>query len=117
MALSVDATDVVRLHWTSGLRITGELAAEAMTMVDTLNGDRERALLVDMRNTATLTREARRRFALRCTASRIALVGESAVDRVIANFALGVSVAPVPTRFFTSEPAALAWLRDGAPRS
>jgi hypothetical protein len=34
---------------------------------------------------------------------------------VIANFALGVSAVPVPTRFFTSEPAALAWLRDGAP--
>ena len=113
MALSVDATDVVRLSWDPGLRITGDLAAEAMTMVDALNGDRERPLLVDMTGTAVLTREARQRFSLRCTASRIALLGTSAVDRVIANFALGVSATPVPTRFFTAEPAALAWLRDG----
>lgn len=113
MSISVDPTDVVRLSWDADLRITGELAAEAMAMVDVLNGDRERALLVDMQRTAVLTREARQRFSHRCSASRIALLGSSAVDRVIANFALGVSATPVPTRFFTSEPVALAWLRDG----
>ena len=114
MSLSVDASDVVRLSWASGLRITGELATEAMAMVDVLNGDRERPLLVDMSGTATLSREARMQFSQRCTASRIALLGSSAVDRVIANFALGVSVTPVPTRFFTAEPAALEWLRAGS---
>jgi hypothetical protein len=115
LSVSVDPTGVVRLSWTSGLRITGFLAASAMSSVDRLNGDRERPLLVDMTGTAVLTREARQTFARKCSASRIALLGKSAVDRVIANFALGVSAVPVPTRFFTSEPAALAWLRDGAP--
>jgi hypothetical protein len=115
LSVCIDPTGVVRLSWMPGLRINGYLAAEAMAAVDELNGDKERPLLVDMTGTAVLTREARQTFARKCSASRIALVGKSAVDRVIANFALGVSYVPVPTRFFTSEPAALAWLRDGAP--
>ncbi len=113
LSLCVDPIGVVRLSWSPGLRITDHLAAEAMAAVDELNGDKERPLLVDMTGTAVLTREARQTFARKCTASRIALLGNSPVDRVIANFALGVSYVPVPTRFFTSEPAALAWLRDG----
>ncbi len=36
--------------------------------------------------------------------------GRSAVSRVVANFALGAS--PMPTRYFTSEAAAIAWLLD-----
>ena len=115
LAVCVDPTGVVRLSWMPGLRITGPLAADAMAAVDQLNRDKERPLLVDMTGTAALTRDARQTFANKCSASRIALLGSSAVDRVIANFALRVNAVPVPTRFFTSEPAALAWLRDGIP--
>ena len=100
----------MHLTWAEGLRITGALAREAMDMVDELNGELERPLLVDMTGTATLTRDARMVFTQKCSASIIALVGRSAVDRVIANFALGVSAPPAPTRFFTSETAATAWL-------
>ncbi len=115
LEVCVDPTGVVRLSWMPGLRITGPLAADAMATVDQLNRDKERPLLVDMTGTAALTRDARQTFAKKCSASRIALLGSSAVDRVIANFAISVSAVPVPTRFFTSEPAALAWLRDGIP--
>jgi hypothetical protein len=115
LAVCVDPTGVVRLSWMPGLRITGPLAADAMAAVDQLNREEERPLLVDMTGTAALTRDARQTFANKCSASRIALLGSSAVDRVIANFALRVNSVPVPTRFFTSEPAALAWLRDGIP--
>lgn len=113
ITLSVDDHDVVRLAWAPGLQIDADLAGTAMRAVDELNGDNRRPLYVDMTGTALLTRDARRVFAARCSASRIALVGRSAVDRVIANFALGVSSVPVPTRFFTSEPAAMDWLGDG----
>lgn len=106
---------IVRLTWSPGLQITDTLARRAMELVDLTNTDRERALLVDMTGTAALTRGARMTFTRRCSASRIALLGRSPVDRVIANFALGVSSTPVPTRFFTSELAAVAWLRDGDP--
>lgn len=115
MAVRLDPLGIVRLTWSPGLQITEKLARRAMELVDLTNADRERPLLVDMTGTAALTRDARMTFTRRCSASRIALLGRSPVDRVIANFALGVSSTPVPTRFFTSELAAVAWLRDGHP--
>ena len=115
--MRADSDGIVRLNWAEGLRITGPLAREAVTMVDELNGALRRPLLVDMTGTATLTREARVVFTEKCSASMIALLGRSAVDAVIANFALGVSTPPVPTRFFTSDPAAVAWLCSGDPLS
>jgi hypothetical protein len=117
ISLRVDPDGIVRLSWAEGLRITGPLARDAVGMVDELNAGSERPLLVDMTGTATLTREARMAFTEKCSASMIALLGRSAVDGVIANFALGVSAPPVPTRFFTSDPAALAWLRHGDTRT
>jgi hypothetical protein len=101
---------IVRLSWAPGLRITGSLAAAAMAAVDELNGERSRPLLVEMAGADTPTREARTRFEHPCTAYRIALLGRSAVDRVRATSGVGGRGFPVPTRFFTSEPAALAWL-------
>ncbi len=107
----LDGPRLVRLSWRSGVRVDGSLAQRAMALVDELNGSLERPLLVDMTGTAQLSRDARMAFARKCSASRIALLGRSEVDRVIANFALGVTRTPVPTRFFTSEPEALSWLR------
>lgn len=111
IAVDLDPTGVVRLSWSPGLRVDAPLAVRAMALVDELNGRVERPLLVDMTGTGQLTRDARMTFGTRCSASRIALLGRSEVDRVIANFALGVTRTPVPTRFFTSERLALAWLR------
>ncbi|MGI5133036.1 hypothetical protein ACQEVB_39985 [Pseudonocardia sp. CA-107938] len=113
LTVRVEPAGYVRLSWDRNLRITGEMARGAMALVDATNAGRERPLLVDMAGTAALTRDARMTFSRRCSASRIALLGSSPVDRVIANFALGVSGVPVPTKFFTSESLAVAWLTDG----
>ena len=50
-------------------------------------------------------------------ACRIALLGASAVDRVRASLVPepGRVGYPVPTRFFTSETAAVAWLLEDVP--
>jgi hypothetical protein len=112
--LRMEPTGIVRLRWIPGLRITGSLAAAAMAAVDQLNDGCSRPLLVEMHGTETPTREARRRFSERCTATRIALLGASAVDRVRASLAPepGRVGYPVPTRFFTSETTAVAWLLE-----
>jgi hypothetical protein len=112
--VSVAAHGVVRLRWTPGLVITGALVVEAMAAVDGLNGAFERPLLVEMTGAESPTIEAREHFGRRCSASRIALLGESPVDRVRASFSPGARADgfPVPTRFFTSEAAAVAWLND-----
>jgi len=102
----------VRVSWAPGSRITGTAAAAAMSRVDALNGDRYAPLLVDMAGVDTPTREAREQFGRPSTASRIALVGATPVDRVRASIALVPAGRgfPVPTRFFTCEIAALDWL-------
>ena len=115
--ISVAPRGVVRLRWTPGLVITELLAVEAMAAVDVLNGGGERPLLVEMVGVESPTIEARAAFGRRCTASRIALLGESAVDRVRASFGppARTGACLMPTRFFTSEPAALAWLLQDHP--
>ncbi|MGZ4520450.1 MAG: DUF7793 family protein [Mycobacteriaceae bacterium] len=112
MSVGLDGEGFVRLRWAPGVKISGDLAREAVVMVERICAGRRRPMLVDMTGTGALTRPARVVFAEESFASKIALLGKSAVDRVIANFALGVSPVPVPTRFFTAEPAALAWLRN-----
>ncbi len=114
--IQADPDGIVRLCWTPKVHITGVLAAAAMTAVDDFNGDRGRPLLVDMSGVAALAREARSVFTRQCSATRIAILGVSSVDRVIATFGLRLSNPPIPARFFTREPDALTWLRDGDAR-
>ena len=115
-AFSLDDADggVLLLTWAPGVTITADLAAAAMARVNGHNEDRVRPLLVDMTGIAALSRDAHRYFKQRSRISRIAIVGESAVDRVIANFGLRVSPPPVPSRFFNSKDAALVWLQQTA---
>lgn len=73
-------------------------------------------MLVDMAATQTVSREARAVWATPCAASRIALLGSDPVDRVLANFFLGIRRPPCPTEFFTSRSEAMSWLLgDTAP--
>jgi hypothetical protein len=110
VTLRVERGGYVRCDWRRGTRISGELARAAIKRLDELTGGAKHPLLVDMRGTASLTREGRQAFAAEYSASKVALLGESQVDRVIANFTLSVITMTIPTRYFTSEPAALAWL-------
>lgn len=109
----VDEIGVVRLTWAHGVVIDGDAAERSVQAVEELIAGGSRPLCVDMTGTSTITRSARRYFARPMpSVSRLALLGRSAVDRVVANFALGVSGTPMPTRYFTSEFAATEWLRD-----
>jgi len=103
MQVRVDERGLIVLTWSHGSQVTADRAAEAICRVDELNAGAEP--LAQPAN-----RDARAAFSHRCSASAIALLGQSPVDRVIANFALGVSAVPVPTRFFTSRAAAEEWL-------
>ena len=68
-------------------------------------------MLVDMANTKISQPGSPGWFSIPCAANRIALLGSSPVDRVIANFFLGVHIPPCPTRFFTSRTESLSWLQ------
>lgn len=107
--------DIILLKWTEGITITEDAARLAAVLVNRASPDRRRPMLVDMTRTAAVTRQARTVFLEPGAASHIALLGTSPVDRVIANFVLGVSNLPCPTRFFTSETAARSWLHSAVP--
>src|SRR5664279_4123588 len=112
-SLTIDDEGFLRLLWPVGAKITGPSAKEAFDQVNRLCQDSRRPMLVDMATTKSVAREARAVFGVPCAASRIALLGKSPVDRVIANFTLGVSQVPCPTRFFTDRDKAMAFLREG----
>lgn len=105
---------ILHLEWNRDCTITGEDAEFAMAAVNALAGAAGHPMLVDMETTRTVTRGARAVFAIPCAASRIALLGSSPVDRMLANFFLGVNSPPCPTKFFTSRHVAVAWLHSEA---
>ncbi len=105
--------DIVILRWPAGVTITGAAARRAFDEVNKVSADRRRPMLVDMATTKSVAREARSVFGEPSAASRIALLGHSPVDRVIANFTLGVTKVPCPTKFFTDRAQAMAFLREG----
>jgi len=114
-SLTIDDEGLLILVWPRGVTITGPAARHAMDEVNRICGDTRRPMLVDMATTKSVAREARSTFGERCAASRIAMLGRSPVDRVIANFALGrISPRPpCPTKFFTDRDQAFAFLREG----
>ena len=112
-SLTIDDEGFVRLLWPVDARITGPSAREAFDEVNRICAGTRRPMLVDMATTKSVAREARAVFGRPCAASRIALLGKSPVDRVIANFTLGVSEVPCPTRFFTDREKAMEFLREG----
>ena len=105
---------VLHLQWDHRIVVEGSDAKAAMATVNEICQGTPHPMLVDMATTKSVTREARSVFSIPCDANRIALLGSSPVDSVIANFFLGLHTPPCPTRFFTSRSEALAWLLNGA---
>ncbi|WP_442542502.1 DUF7793 family protein [Arthrobacter sp. KN11-1C] len=105
---------LLHLRWAQGVDIQVDDARAAMAKVNELCQQEQYPMLVDMAKVASVSREARGVWSIPCGASRIALLGTSPVDRVLANFFLGVHVPPCPTRFFTSRSEAMDWLNAGA---
>lgn len=114
--VALQANGFVHLIWMPNARIEAVDARAAMAAVNEVCGGTEHPMLVDMATTEAVSREARAVWSLPCAASRIALLGSSPVDRVVANFFLGIHIPPCPTRFFTSRNEAISWLlQDDAP--
>lgn len=103
---------LLHLVWRPGVNVQEEDAVSAVMMINRISAGQDRPLLVDMRTVGNTSAAARDVFGVPHAASRIALLGESPVDRVIANFFIGVHGPQRPTRYFTSEQAAITWLTE-----
>lgn len=107
----------LRLTWGSGQRIDEPAALRAMQAVDDANGTERGTLIVDAAGPIWMTRKARLVFLTPCTVSAVALVARNTAERVLASFVVGLATPPVPTRWFTSENSARAWLHPSAQRN
>ena len=104
---SVAVTD-----WTKGA-VCGLAEARLVTAELTALGRGEVPLLVDMRGMAKLERDAREHFITdQSGVSAIALLAGSAVNKMIANFFIGLQRMSVPIRIFTDRSQALDWLGE-----
>lgn len=90
-------------------------AREAVAVMWRMMNETRRPVLVDMRGIRSETREAREYFTSEDVAARVSsvaiLIG-SPVSKMVANFFLRLGNHRVPTRLFTSEDEARAWLRE-----
>lgn len=99
-------------RWNDGADAGVADAEESVAAVGQLAGTQRLPLLVDMRPLKALDREARGRFSESDVVTQLAMVVDSPLSRVLANFFLAVSRPAVQTRLFTSEANAVAWLTE-----
>lgn len=94
----------------AGEVVTGSMAAAAAEEVERLAGTGKLPMLLVLTGVEAITRGARTVFSNAASLQAVAVLGISPVDRVIANFLLGGNTQPCPTRYFSTETEALAWL-------
>lgn len=107
------AAGYVRCDHPDDAELTAQDAHEALQAIASLAEGPSTPVLVDLRVTRSVSREARKTFATSAVPSRIAMYVASPLSRVIANFYIGVSGPSVPTRVFTDLDDAQRWLLDG----
>jgi hypothetical protein len=108
--------EVCVYSWAPGTVVTADRAAAALAVQVELLDGRCWPVLVRMKGMRGMDRDARLVFTQGPSesTSRVAMLAQSPVQRVIANFFLGLSRnLRVPTRMFTDETQARAWLASG----
>ncbi|GAB3537116.1 hypothetical protein GCM10027403_20220 [Arthrobacter tecti] len=105
------ADKIVHIRWDAGCALDKRDAHSLIQTLTALGGESGRVdrLLIDMGAPASIAYEARMMFWAATCMNRLAILGQSSMDRVLVAFALA---SPVPTRFFLDEDAALAWLHS-----
>ncbi|MCU1634012.1 MAG: hypothetical protein JWM61_2664 [Micrococcaceae bacterium] len=99
------------LRWRRGVEITHSRAVAAARALAEFHGPTALPLLVHMHGISGVTPEARIGMMGYRGFSRVALVGEDVIDEVMSGFS---HRSPTTTRYFTSEPDAVAWLMDSS---
>ena len=105
---------IARINHVPDAEVTLEDAHETMAAYLKLNKGKRMPLLIDTRTMKSLARGARHFFAgeeAAACASAAAIIVGTPVSKVLGNFYLGLSNPHLPSRLFSSEDEALAWLK------
>jgi hypothetical protein len=89
-------------------------AKENVTAISAMNHGKPAPVLVDMRYTQGIDRETRNYYSSQdglLATKALALLVQSPITQLMANIFISLDQPPVPTRLFTSEDAAVAWLK------
>lgn len=116
----LDADGIVIATIKPGAKLELVDAMDAVATTGAIAGGGRRLVIVDMRGVVSESKEARSYFAgpeLARFAAAVALVVESPVSRMIANFFLRIGTQHTPTRVFDDSIAARAWLQTQSQQS
>jgi hypothetical protein len=111
---TLEVTDgVLCLRWKPGAYISGAACRAALEAVSTLAASSRLPMLVDLRG-ATHSASARELFPDASSVSRMAFLGATPGDRVIAMFRPPRQPTGFPVSYFTSTEKAMEWLLQPA---
>ena len=106
---------ICRVIHAPDVEVTLQDAQETMAAYRKLNNGKRLPLLIDMKTMRAISRDARHFYAseeaAECACAAAILVG-TPVSRVLGNFYIGLSNPYLPSKLFTSEDEALAWLKE-----
>lgn len=105
---------IARVIHFPGVELTLTGAQETMAAYLKVSKGSKLPLLVDTKEMKSMTRESRLYYASEETAKTgraVAIIVGTPVSKVLGNFYIGLSNPHLPSRLFTSEQDALAWLK------
>jgi len=104
---------IVRTKVKPGSEVLLEDAIENSNCVNGLTQDKF-TLIVDARGVKSITKEAREHFSVKGRSSRclsIAIIVDSHLSRMIANFYIGLTKPVLPVKLFNTEANAVNWCK------
>jgi hypothetical protein len=104
--------EVLHVRWAPGAVVTESDAQALMSRAIELSSGRTLPMLVEMASMKWIDRRAKEVFAAPWPLARMALVGASPVDEVMAGFYTARHSPRCLTRFFTSVDKAMSWLAE-----
>ena len=100
----------VRVVWSENITVNEQDALDLVQRLEEVNPGRCDPMLVILNSMVSVNAPAQALFADHLDVAALALVGPSAVDRMIAAFFNGVHRPSYPTRYFADPEVALEWL-------
>jgi hypothetical protein len=107
---------VLHMRWKPGAYIGIDVARAGLGAISALCQGAKLPMLVEIQG-VTHSAAARKLFPDPSNISRMAILGSSPVDRVIAMFRLPLLPAGFPIKYFTSPAKAMAWLLENTGES
>jgi hypothetical protein len=111
VTIELSSQHILHVRWRPGAVVTEAEAYALKNRAAELSSGRSLPMLVEMASMKWIDRLATEIFSAPWPLAKMALVGTSPVDEVIASFYTSRHHHACPTRFFTSMDEAMTWLK------